>query len=311
MRKIPLFRVVSGLLTFCILMTSGCDNGKTHDQDIDDLSVDEPDEIVLEDDVLSEPIKDDSIKTIFYDLATPVELTDFVRFSKTAFDPDLLNPVENKNRYTINMKQALNLGVYGTDMVYCRLFSQKQESINYLSAIRTVSQEIGIPEDQISETLGKADKYMENKDSLFSVIQEAYLRSNEYLKESERNSTAALVYFGAWTEALHIAINLYKKEDAAREKIAMHIAEQKFALNNLLVLLRNTYDNPDVHQYIVLVKKLKKVYDGIDIFSENEQPEINTVKKVIIIDESKTKITSAQIEEITKLIRRMRQDIIS
>lgn len=254
----------------------------------------------------------DTLKKVFYDLTSPVELTEFVRFSNTSFDKEILNSTENIQRYNINLKLALNMGVYGTDMIYCRMFEMKQDAMNYLASIKKLTREIGIPDEQISGTLGKADRYMDNKDSIFTIIQEAYLNADGYLKESDRNSTAALIYFGGWAEALNLAVQLYYKEGSDKEKISSHIAEQKFALNNIHVLLNNTYDSEDIHHYLVMVSQLKKVYDDITIIAEDSgSAKVDTLAKTIIVDTGKNQITEEQIEKISKIINRIRKDIVS
>ena len=289
-----------------IVLFNSCNNESTTKEDIlADIIPDNQDESII----LNKPV--DSLRTIFYDLTSPVELAGFVSESGTSYDKELLNSIDNKSKYSINLKQALNLGVYGTDVIYCRMFDQNQDAINYLAAISKITKEIGIPEDIVSSTLGRADKNIENKDSIMNIVQEAYLSSDEYLNDNDRKSSAALVYFGAWTEALYFATTLYNKEESNKERIAFHIASQKFSLNNLQVLLRNSYDNVDIYHYLVMINKLKAVYNDIDVIIEDTDTKIDTVQKTITLDKCKSSISEAQIKEISKIITRVRKDIVS
>ncbi|MBI4647526.1 MAG: hypothetical protein HY738_13290 [Bacteroidia bacterium] len=298
------------LIISIFISFTGCNDGNIQTQDSTDILPGD-NEVMTDEEVLNEPFNSDSIKTIFYDLTTPVELTQFIKYSNTIFDPDILNSIDNRTRYNVTMKMALNLGVYGTDLIYCRMYNQKQWTVKYLASIRQISKEIGIPEEKISNTLGKAEQYMENKDSLLNIIQDAYLTADDYLKENDRNSIAALIYFGAWTEAVYIAVNLYQKNNSNKEHLSMYIAEQKFSLNNLHKLLKNSYDNDEIYHYILMVNRLKKVFDDIQIYVSDTTANIDTLKKVITVGKTEVKITPEQIIEIIKAIRRIRNDIIS
>ena len=249
------------------------------------------------------------IKRVFYDLASPVELTEFILYSKSTFNPNILNSTINTTKYSTNIKQALNMGVYGTDLIYCRMYNQKQDAIKYLSVIKTFTQELGIPKSDISNTLGSAENFIEKKDSLYILIRKAYSDADKYLNKNDRDNIASLIYFGAWTESLYIATNMYKEPEVDKKVIGLHIAQQKFAINNLLKLLSNTLESPDITHYAILVKKLKKIYDGIDIVIDKKKSKIDTLTKTIIINEDKTVVTPEQIEEITIAVRRIRADI--
>lgn len=260
--------------------------------------------------VVKKPVTVDGLRKIFYDLTTPVELTEFVKYSNTSYNSDLINSINNKGKYTTNLKHALNLGVYGTDLIYTRMYDQRQEAILYLAVIQQFTEELGIPKTEISNTLNRVEESMEHKDSIFGLIKKAYTDADKYLNESDRNNTAALIYFGAWTEALYIATHLYNENGANKEVIGLHIAQQKLSLNSLLELLSNTYDVPDVHHYMVLIKRLKKIYDSVEIVVDRQSTEIDTINKTIVIDKDKTKVTPEQVEEISKAVRRIRADII-
>ncbi|PLX04883.1 MAG: hypothetical protein C0594_08600 [Marinilabiliales bacterium] len=301
-----------GVILFCALFAFifvSCSEKQNENIEVASNDVSNIDASHIEtDNVLNEQ---DTMTQVFYDLTSPVQLTNFVRYSNTAFKPELLNETGNKSRYTSNVKLALNMGVFGTDMIYSRLFNEKQAAINYLATIKNLTRDLGIPEEEVSKTLGKADQFMDSQDSIFNLIQDAYLHADDYLKDNDRKSTAALIYFGGWVEALHIAINLYYEQNSDKNKIAEHIAQQKFSLNNILVLLQNSYDNPDIHHYIVMVKQLKKIYADIDIVVGGVSTEIDTVNKVIKLDGSTAVISENQIVEIKKAIHRIRQDIVS
>ena len=54
------------------------------------------------------------------------------------------NPVENTKKYFSSTTRAINLGVYGADLSYATLYNMQQEVINYLNAIRSLSNELNM-----------------------------------------------------------------------------------------------------------------------------------------------------------------------
>lgn len=301
------FTFLFSIITLAFVACNDSNNKTSEEVNIDTIqeSVEFSDSLEAPDTLI--PV--DGIKRVFYDLASPVELTEFILYSKSTFNPNILNSTTNTTKYSTNIKQALNMGVYGTDLIYCRMYNQKQDAIKYLSVIKTFTQELGIPKSDISSTLGSAENFIEKKDSLYILIRKAYSDADKYLNTNDRDNIASLIYFGAWTESLYIATNMYKEPEVDKKVIGLHIAQQKFAINNLLKLLSNTLESPDITHYAILVKKLKKIYDGIDIVIDRKKSKIDTLTKTIIINEDKTVVTPEQIEEITIAVRRMRADI--
>lgn len=299
------------LISLTLIIVFACNESEIKKSDVS-ISEEIEDSIAMEDTVQAPDtiIPIEGIRRVFYDLVSPVELTEFVMFSKSTFNHNILNSTNNVTKYSTNIKHALNMGVYGTDLIYCRMFNQKQDAIKYLAVIKSFTEELGIPKDEISKTLGSAENYIDKRDSLFGLIKDAFTDADKYLNSNDRANVAALIYFGTWVEALHIATNIYQDPDADKKAIGLHIAQQKFALNNILKLLSRDFESPDISHYTVLVKRLKRIYDGIDIVIDDKKSQIDTFNKTIIINADKTVVTPEQVEEISVAVRRIRGDII-
>jgi hypothetical protein len=100
------------------------------------------------------------------------------------FNPELTNPIENKELYIDQTSQALNLGVYGADLSYARIFDQVQESVNYLSVIRELTDQLQIPQNERTFSIDRMEKYIDNRDSLMHIISQMYGEVDIYLKET-------------------------------------------------------------------------------------------------------------------------------
>ena len=125
------------------------------------------------------------VKKIFYNVPSPIEMASVIQKSGAQYKPEILNSSKVVDKYVNVQQQALNLGVYGSDLSYVRLFDQIQLSINYLSSIKKLCDELNIPEQQGSFAISRMETNMDNRDSLLQIITETYASADAYLKENE------------------------------------------------------------------------------------------------------------------------------
>lgn len=258
-----------------------------------------------------ESVSDKTVKKIFLNLPSPIELTNTILSSKTAFDSELLNKVESVEKYTTTSDLALNFGIYGADLCYCRVYDQLQASISYLSSIRKISDKLQIPEDEGAETINRIEENMNNSDSIFHIISETYANADGYLKENEREITATLILVGGWVEGMHFAVNLLNSA-GDKDILINKIAEQKYSYQNLMTLIKEAQNDATVAPLIPLFEKLELVYNAIEITYEKPSVITDEKTKVTSIEnESEININKDQLKEITELIGEIRTKIIS
>ena len=251
------------------------------------------------------------IEKIFYNVPSPIEMAHLTQTAGVPYNSSLLNPTDNADSYSTTTNLALNLGVYGADLSYCRLFDQIQQSIDYLSVIRTIIEELKIPQDKASISINKLEDNINNRDTLLQIISDTYGNADLYLKENDRESTAALIVLGGWMEALYISTNMIDAKKPNHE-IMGRIAEQKYSLENLIKLLNSITDKKDFLS--VMMPKLKnlelefnkiKITQGKYTVSTNEK-----TKKTSISSNTKIDVTYEQIEKIKQQATVIRNIII-
>lgn len=250
-------------------------------------------------------------KEIFYGVYTPVEVSRMFQRIGVSYEPSALNPVENSAGYLSSSKAALNLGVYGVDLSYLKLFELRQEMVNYMLTVKKMAAQLGIPEDYIMDPVNQMERSISDSDSLMHLLNSSFERIEEHLEIADRKSTAGLMILGGWIESMYIATHLlYNEENPDPEAIA-RIAEQKYSLNSLLSFLKNYYDDPVVVYYTKKLKYLKRYYDEFEIFYEEGEIKIDTTHKVILAKDNTTTITLDLINSIKDYVARMRAETIS
>ena len=250
-------------------------------------------------------------REIFYGLLTPVEITEIFNRLETAYNIDMLNPVENAENYLSASKAALNLGIYGVDLSYLKMFDLNTEMLKYLTAVRKLSNRLNIPMEYLTDPLDKIEKNLADTDSVLALANNAYKRIEDHLDEHDRKSTAGLMVLGGWIEALYISTELLLDTDNPDPEVVQRIAEQKYTLNTLLSFLKNYYDDPVVVYYTKKLKFLKKYFDKFDIYFKEDDLEIDRVKQVLRASGSDLTITMETLKNIKDYAEKMREETIS
>lgn len=240
---------------------------------------------------------------IFYNMYMSVELSTMFETAGAVFDKEILNSYVNTERYITSYKKAMNLGVYAVDLSYCRAFEQFEIAGRYFSAMQNVSSQLGIPQDYFEKTAQRFERNLTEKDSLIAIANEIYYETENYLKENERFATASVIVMGGWIEALYIGTLVAIESE--NTDIFERIADQKYSLNNLLVMLRDYQENEVIAEYIEQLKNLRVMLNSLEIevpedFQESQEGSKESVDKWLSelkrLHVSVTKIRNSLIE---------------
>jgi hypothetical protein len=251
---------------------------------LDSIDLSEKNKILSDNDTLGTGIP------IFYNMYLSVELSSLFETAGAVFSREILNSYDKSSNYITSYKKAMNLGVYAVDLSYCRAFEQYEIAGRYFSAMQGLSEQMGIPQDYFEETAKRFEKNLTDKDSLISIANEVYYETEKYLKDNERYAAASVIIMGGWVEAIYIGTAV--AIESRNYEIIERLVEQKYSLNNLLIMLKEYSDNENVKEYIVKLQDLRKVFDALNIdipagfagksTSENKQLDtwITEIKKI-------------------------------
>ncbi len=249
-------------------------------------------------------------RQIFYNIYMPTEMSRLFERVGANFNPDILNSADNISRYTTPHLIALNMGIYGVDMSYTRIFDQVGSTAKYFATVHVLSEKLGIPDTYYQNILDALEKYRNEKDSLTKFAGDVYEMVDKFLKENEKDSYAALVVMGGWIEALYIATKISESNPENME-IMDRIAEQKYSLNSLIFLLNNYQDDLQITEYLLMLKQLKKTFDKCEIYYNHENFKVDTVNKLISTNEYVVEVSPEIISEIAALISEIRMGIVN
>lgn len=256
--------------------------------------------------------QESKVMMIYYDSPSPLEMATLIHRDKASFYPELLSPTENADRLATVSELALNLGIFGVDFSYAKLFDHNQEALKYLSAIEQLSQKLDIPRDQATSVFKDLESSVEDNDSLLIIINDVFITAVEHLRETDRSNVATLMILGGWIEALYIALHVYEREDKPQE-ILERIAAQKLSLNNLVQLVSASQEDPKVAEFLEELVALKKVYDKVELDFTGREVENDKERGVYIVKGDApfhTKLTDEDTRKMKQLVNLLRSIIL-
>ncbi|MBN2597025.1 hypothetical protein [Labilibaculum sp.] len=294
-----MFRTSIKLSCFILFFTSsvltfGCQNKKASVDKLPEMAAPQQKELR-------------SVKALFYNVPSPIEVSGIIKKMNLPYQPDLMNPVSNADNYLSQADVAINIGIYGADLSYIRIYEQFQDAARYLAVIKKFTRELGIPEEQEKITARRMEENIENQDSLLQIITETFTKSDSYLKENERGGVAALIVFGGWIETLYLATNIVDLKNPQKEMVNL-ISQQKHSVKNLIGLLNQYRDNYKINQILPDLKKLDAKFQEISQ-TKSSASSIKTKDGKTVIKNQVTLTASnetiREIKEINSKIREM------
>lgn len=287
------------LFLFSLLIVSSCRSDKSSEQ-IPEITIGMKE---ILDTIPAEP------KEIFYHMSLPVEMAHLFEQVGANYFPDILNSTGNLSRYDTNLKLAMNLGVYGVDLSYVKMFERQQNSVNYLSAIQKLSDDLGLPKTLYTDVLANLEDYVGNKDSLARISTDIYKSMDHYLRKAGDESVAAMVMMGGWVEGMYISTQIFER-DQGNIKLLEKIAEQKYSLNSLISLMNNYHGNEEMTEYLLMLKNLRRSFNKFQIYYIADDVDVDTINKIISASKYYIDVKPEQILEISNKLASLREKIV-
>lgn len=247
-------------------------------------------------------------RLIFYAMPSPIELTSMIKNSGGIFRREMLHDPNKANNYQSIQKKALILGVYGADLSYSAVFNNQSDAIKYLAASKRVGESIGIQEAFRGGLIERANRNLDNRDSMLNIMTEMYWETNSQLKEENRNPIALLVVAGGWAEGLYLGARLLE-EDYVDPRLKLRMAEQKYAASELATLFDQFKEDPLVAETHVIFEPVLKFYEAVDVkssdFSVSEEDGKVSIKGLHAIE-----LTESDMAKVAQLAIEMRNQIV-
>lgn len=249
------------------------------------------------------------IRKIYYGLLTPVEVCNIFERLGIRYNDTIILPSENRDLYMSSYKAAMNLGVYGVDMGYMKMFGVNRQTVNYFKTIQTLSERLNMPDTFLSDAIRSLNAGIGDADSLTGLMNDAFSKIDEHLRSEGSEGTLGLMLMGGWIEAMYLATQLAYDPADPDPQVVGKIAEQKYSLISLLSFMKNYYSDPMVVFYTKKLKYLNRWFDTFEIYYQPGDVSIDTLRQVITTTGTEMTVTVGTLNEIRDYVAKLRAEI--
>ncbi len=253
MRTKKAFNKISFLALFvmAVLILASCKGGnKSAEQD------------QLAADSLNKELLASDIQEVLYPLPAPFEMTKMLNDIGATYSSKNLNAASKVEKYITEQSKAVNLGVYGADLAYASTYQQQQDIQNYLNAIKTLADQLGVTYDFDKLFSEEYKAKLENKDSLIAIVTNTIYDTYQYLDQKSNPDLAVNMVAGMWIELMHIATNISENSYNFTGMVDI-ISKQKTSYEKVMSLLTERNADPAIKDLEIKLQVLKPVYDKV------------------------------------------------
>ena len=245
-----------------------------------------------------------------FSVPSPIQTALLIKSADLNYNEKLLNPVSNQSNYTESNSKALNLGIYGADLGYVTLYDQNAQAMNYLNAVESLSNDLGMGGAFDADFLTRFENNSSNEDSMLVILTDAFRKGDNFLKENERKNVSALILTGGWLESIYFATNLYEK--SGNKDILTRIGEQKQSLETILEILNEYNKDGQNDDIIEMLDELADTYQGVQLNYVFKNSETDKERKITTINsEMEISFEEGVKEKIIELVNEIRSSIIA
>ena len=251
----------------------------------------------------------ENIEAVIVHIPSPAELPYLLQATGADFNSSLINSKESVDKYLSTFdKAAMNLGVYAADIGYLSSYEQTQEALDYLQVAKQLADHLGVVDAVDQVVMERFEKNIDEKDSLYKIINNAIENVDQYLKTQALHRVAALVTTGSFIEGLYVSTELvrtYPKDllpDDARNLILTPvigiILKQEESISELIKLIESLPEDELTSKIKTDLKALQENYAALNMEDQikNNRADLMITDKILV--------------DITATVNIMRSDII-
>jgi len=296
-------RIFAFLLTILVLAGSCKSGGAGKNAELDI-----PDSVLNQGIEISEEVMQDIVQNI----SSPVEMAALIKDLGVPFSNKYISSTVRVGNLNTSFQQALNLGIYAADLGYLNMYNKTSAVIDYLTAIKTLSDDIKVGQFFDFTTLKRLATNSKNLDSLMYISVHSFNEMDKFLHSNNRTNLSTLIVTGVWIEGLFLGTQVYKV--APNQQLAERIGEQKLTLEQLILILEKFQKDKQYTKLLEELMVIKDLYKPVVIRYEKGEPEMieeNGMLTIVQHDKSIIDITPEQLTSITASVEQVRNRLLN
>ncbi|MDR0415676.1 MAG: hypothetical protein LBH84_09755 [Prevotellaceae bacterium] len=198
-----------------------------------------------------------------YPIPTAYEVMNLINRSGAAYIIEITNPTDKAESYLKESSKALNLGVYSADLAYVTTYNMKQETMDYLKTLKNLSDDLYVSANFNVELARKVEQNIENKDTLISIISQAFDETYSFLESNGKDNISIQVLTGMWVEGLYITTYITTTSSNPGDMLQI-VANQKQPLETLKDIIEKNSDAPEIAALLTLLSPIIDEYSSVE-----------------------------------------------
>ena len=198
-----------------------------------------------------------------YPLPSSIEIAEMLNEIEASYILGISNAPENISNYTTEVKKALNLGIYLSDLSYASVYKRKQAAEDYLSTCESLIRQLHVDDSFQSDLATEIKEQMDNRDSLVSLMTTATQNVYSDLHQKGQKELAYLMVTGAWTETMYLTLIISENTPLNKQIVSTIIFQHKSLLETIK-LLEEMHGESTVRPILAALKGIKSTFDQED-----------------------------------------------
>jgi len=245
------------------------------------------------------------------DFPRPSEIPYMVMQTGAEYNQLLMSPRAGAEAYTQPDDMALNLGIYAADMGYLASYSKTQESIDYFGTCKRLADDLGIMNGFDKAAVDSVEKNIGNREALTRFLDDAVDKATQYVGNGSNSKIGALIIAGSFVESLYLATGIIKTYPESA------FSNQDQVVQLLTPLMKIVLDQDksvaEVSKMLKQVDQTEHVKRILADFAllETKYASFAPLKGQISKGDPNLKFTPETLEDVTRVIEKLRYDIIN
>lgn len=198
-----------------------------------------------------------------YPLPTSVELMEMLNEINAAYIIGISNLSTDVDKYETKSKQALNLGVYLSDLSYASIYRRKQTAQDYLGSCEKLIRELRVDGSFEDGFADNVSNNIDKKETLVSLLTTATQNLYSDLHRKGHKDLAYLMAAGAWTETMYLTLEV-SNNTPLNAKIVNTIIFQHQSLLEIIKLLQEVNTDGKTNVLIAALEGIKNTFNQED-----------------------------------------------
>ncbi len=248
-------------------------------------------------------------KDIYFRYPSAREMIEYIKTENLPYKPNLVNPVDNIEKYHNTRAKTLNLGVYLADLSYLILYEKTKNTEDYFNAVFNLSSELRIKVPEEEKLVKRITENLYNNDSLIHIAEQYHTRIIDYLRNTGQEKTLAVISTGSYIEGLYLTLNLIGNYSDYQETVRK-IVDQKYAFKNLAMFAQEYKEDLNISYSVNYLNEINAFFDQLPVIKEKTVVKRNKEHNLVIEGGEKTIISRENFMDLKEKIDTIRTEIV-